>query len=221
MKLVRMIGRRIARPTLILALLAGGCSAINTGNNSGGASGKADTAACTLSQRLDCLLQEHVELASAATSALLGGRNDEFTAASNALDANSQDLAGAIGAIYGTDAQSAFLPLWKKQITILMNYTQSTLAKDEAAQKQATDDLIAYTKDFGAYVEQLTNGRLKKDAMTELMVTHVTGLKAIVDTQAAGNFAQAYTQERDAARYMSNIGNTLADAIVDQFPDKF
>jgi hypothetical protein len=217
MKLVRMIGQT----SLLVALLVGGCSAINTGNNSGGASGKADTAACDLRQKLDSLLEEHVDLVSAATGALVAGRNEEFTAASSALDTNSQDLAGAIGSVYGTDAQNQFSTVWNKQISILIDFARGTAAKDDVQQKQATDDLIAGTKDLGALIEQLTGGKLKKDAMTELAVTHVTGLKAIIEAQAAGNFAQAYTEQRNTARYSSVIGNELTDAIVSQFPDKY
>jgi hypothetical protein len=221
MRLVGSICRRVAPSLLVPALLIGGCSGINTGNNSGGASGHADTAACDLRQGLDCRLEEHVALAAATTDAILAGRNDEFTAAYNALEANSQDIAGAIGAIYGTDTQNSFATLWQKHVTYLVDYTQGLLAKDDLKQKQAVDNLISFTKDAGAFFEQITDGRLNKAGMTQLMVTHVTGLKAIVDAQAANNFAQAFTQQREAAQYMDNIGNTLSDAIVQQFPDKY
>ena len=49
--------------------------------------------------------------AAAATGAGLGGRNKEFQAAAEALDMNSQDIAKAIGSVYGEAAGEAFLPL--------------------------------------------------------------------------------------------------------------
>ena len=39
--------------------------------------------------------------------------------------------------------------------------------------------------------------------------------------QAAKDYATAYSKLRDATKHMDVIGNALADAIVDQFPDKF
>jgi hypothetical protein len=54
-----------------------------------------------------------------------------------------------------------------------------------------------------------------------LVKTHVLTLKDVVDAQAAGDQAKAYTALRAATRHMSMIGDPLAGAIVKQFPDKF
>ncbi|HTN96773.1 MAG TPA: hypothetical protein VL101_07335, partial [Nordella sp.] len=66
-------------------------------------------AAADLRLALNALLSEHVTLAAAATQAALRGRKSEFEAAAAALDMNSQDIAGAIGSVYGKDAGDAFL----------------------------------------------------------------------------------------------------------------
>jgi hypothetical protein len=205
--------------TLAAALALGGCAS-NTSSSSGTASGKADTAAATLRVTLDELLREHVVLASAATDAALGGRNDEFTAAANALDANSQELAAAVDSVY-PGSHDAFLALWRKHIGFFVDYTQGVAAQDDAKKNKAVDDLIGYTQDFGAFIESATGGRLKKDAVADLVKTHVVGLKGVVDAQYAKDWAGAYTKERDAEKHMDTIGNALADTIVDQFPDKF
>ena len=182
---------------------------------------KVDTGAATLRQTLDSLLQEHVVLASATTGAALGGRNDEFGAAAAALDANSVELSKAVGSVYGPDAEAAFLPLWRKHIGFFVDYTKATAANDSAAQTKSVNDLIGYTQDFGAFLDSATGGRLKKDAVADLVKTHVVGLKGVVDAQAAKDYTGAYTKERDAEKHMFVIGNALAGAIVDQFPDKF
>jgi hypothetical protein len=83
----------------------------------------ATTPAAELRTGLNALLQEHVILAAAATGAALGGRNAEFEAAAGALDANSVDIARAIGAVYGAGAEQAFLPLWRKHIGFVVDYT--------------------------------------------------------------------------------------------------
>ena len=62
---------------------------------------------------------------------------------------------------------------------------------------------------------------MKQAAVADLVKQHVVGLKGVVDAQAAKDWASAYKQERDCARFMDTIGNALADAITQQFPDKF
>jgi len=205
---------------LAAAVLAGGCNA-NSGNSSGTAIGKSDSAACGLRTGLDSLLREHVVLALAATDSALGGRNEEFSAAVASLDANSHELSDAIGQVYGPDAGKSFYELWNRHIGFFVDYTKAVAAKDETAQNKSVEDLIGYTNDFGAFIETATGGRLKKDAVAELVKTHVVGLKGAVDAQANKDFAGAYTKERDAEKHMDTIGNVLTDAIVDQFPDRF
>ncbi len=81
------------------------------------------TPAAGLRVGLNALLSEHVYLAAAATNAALAGRQPEFEAAAAALDANSVDVAKAIGSVYGPDAEKAFLPLWRKHIGMVVDYT--------------------------------------------------------------------------------------------------
>src|SRR5262245_48398023 len=110
------------------------------------------TNASDLRVALNSLLSEHVQLAASATNAALGGREDEFKAAADALDANSVELSKAIGAVYGPDAEAAFLPLWRKHIGFFVDYTTATAAKDTAKQDEAVANLVQYTQDFGAFL---------------------------------------------------------------------
>jgi hypothetical protein len=183
-------------------------------------SGAADSPAANLRVKLDTMLQEHTYLAARATGAALGGRNDEFQAAAAALDANSVDLAKAIGSIYGSSAEQAFLPLWRKHIGFFVDYTQAVAAKDQAKADKAVADLTQYTQDFGAFLNS-ANPNLPKDTVAGLVKTHVLTLKDVVDAQAAGDQAKTYTALRTAFAHMPMIGDPLAEAIVKQFPDKF
>ncbi len=169
---------------------------------------------------LDRLLSEHVVLAAAATGAALDGRTDEFQAAADALDANSVDVSKAIGSVYGADAEAAFLPLWRKHIGFVVDYTNAVAAKDMAKQDQAVADLVAYTEDFGAFLSS-ANPNLPKDTVAELVKTHVLTLKDVIDAQAAGDPVATYTKLREAFAHMGMIADPLAEAIVMQFPEKF
>jgi LPXTG-motif cell wall-anchored protein len=169
---------------------------------------------------LDSQLTEHTALAASATNAALGGRDAEFKAAAAALDANSVDLSKSIGLVYGADAETAFLPLWRSHIGFFVDYTQGVAAKDQAKQDKAVNDLVAYTQDFGAFLNG-ANPNLPKAAVADLVKMHVLTLKDVVDAQATGDQAKAYTNLRGAFGHMSMIANPLTDAIAVQFPERF
>lgn len=169
---------------------------------------------------LNVLLQEHVYLASAATGAALSGRQDEFKASAGALDANSVALSKAIGSVYGMDAETAFLALWRKHIGFVVDYTTGAATMDRAKQQQAVDALVGYTTDFGAFLSS-ANPNLTTAAVAGLVKDHVLTLKSVIDAQAMKDQVKAYAAMRSAAAHMSMIANPLADAIIKQFPARF
>jgi hypothetical protein len=176
--------------------------------------------AADLLTALNGTLREHVFLASAATGAALGGRDDEYNAAAAGLDGNSDDMTAIIEAVYGPQAGAAFRPLWKKHIGFLVDYTTALRNKQQAKADEAMDNLLQYTEDFGAFISG-ASPKLTKDAVAELIKTHVFTLKDVIDAQAARNYTKAYTTERTAADHMAMIANGLATTIVAQFPAQF
>ena len=169
---------------------------------------------------LNSLLKEHVYLAAATTGAALGGRQDEFKSAAGALDANSVALSQAIGSVYGSDAETAFLALWRKHIGFFVDYTTGVAKKDKKAQEKAVQDLIGYASDFAAFLSS-ANPNLPAPVVTDLVKSHVVGLKAAVDAQGQKDYATAYAKVREAAAHMQMIADPLAGAIAKQFPEKF
>jgi LPXTG-motif cell wall-anchored protein len=182
--------------------------------------GSSSSPASTLRATLNWALGEHVYLAASATGAALGGRDAEFKAAADALDMNSVDLSKAVGSVYGTDAENAFLPLWRSHIGFFVDYTQGAAANNQAKKDKAVADLTGYSQDFAAFISG-ANPNLSKDAVANLLNTHVGGLAGAVDAQAAGDAPRAFTELRASYMHMQMIGDALAAAIVQQFPDKF
>ena len=182
--------------------------------------GASDTPAAALRTTLNLALREHVYLAAATTNAALGGRDAEFKAAAGALDANSVAIAKAIGSVYGADAEKAFLPLWRKHIGMVVDYTVGKATKDQAKQDRAVGDLLGYTQDFGAFLSG-ANPNLPKAVVADLVKHHVVTLKDVIDAQAAKDQARAFMAERTGAGHMQMIADPLAEAIVKQFPDRF
>jgi hypothetical protein len=207
----------------LTTLLTTGCSSSMAGSPHAGMASPATTSngkAAALRAGLNTLFQEHVYLASAATGAALGGRDAEFKAAAGALDDNSVAIAKAIGSVYGADAEKAFLPLWRRHIGFVVDYTVGVATKDTAKQNMAVSELVAYTNDFGAFLSS-ANPNLPKSVVADLVKHHVVTLKSVIDAQAAGDAAKAYRAVRAAAGHMQMIADPLADAIVKQFPEKF
>jgi hypothetical protein len=182
--------------------------------------GATDTPAASLRTALTLALREHVYLASAATNAALGGRAAEFKAAAGALDANSIAISKAIGSVYGPDAENAFLPLWRKHIGMVVDYTVGAATNDRAKQDRAVNELIGYTQDFGAFLAA-ANPNLPKSVVADLVKHHVVTLKDVIDAQATKDQSRAFTALRTGAGHMQMIADPLAEAIVTQFPDKF
>jgi hypothetical protein len=183
-------------------------------------SGNPNSPAAKLLTRLTSGLAEHVFLATAATNATLGGRQDEYAAAAAALNDNSNALTAAIASVYGAKAGTAFDPLWKQHITFLVDYTTGAAAKDRTKQDKAMADLLSYAQAFGAFLNQASPA-LTPDSVTALIKTHVFTLKEAIDAQAAGNQVKAYERTRTAAAHMSMIATALTAAIVKQFPQNF
>lgn len=209
---------RWVKPVIAVVVVA--LSATACGNE--GTTAAADsTATSDLRTTLFKLLGEHVNLAAAATGQALAGNMPAFEGAAKALEGNSNDIAAAIGSVYGDETQQAFDPLWKKHIGFFVDYTTGKAAGDQAKQDKAVADLTAYASEFGAVIESVTEKRLGKTAVSELVTAHILGLKDVVDAFAAKDFAKAYPDLRTAYAHMQMIGDALAGAIADQFPDKF
>jgi hypothetical protein len=174
---------------------------------------------------LHALLREHVWLAASATSGALGGRDDQFAAAAEALNgptgSNTADLVDAVRGIYGDDVGTAFDGLWRSEdhIPAFVAYTQAAAADDQAGKDAAVERLTAYAAVFGETMNSV-NPNLPADAVEQGIVAHATTLIAVIDAQAAGDPA-AVPLLRDAVHHMSGTAATLAAAIAQQFPDQF
>ena len=182
--------------------------------------GSTMSAAAGLRSTLTMAFQEHTYLAARATGAALGARDPEFKAAAAALDANGVDISKAIGSVYGQGAQDAFLPLWRRHIGFVVDYTVGVATKDKAKQDKAVQDLVGYSQDFGAFLAS-ANPNLPKDVVAGLVKDHILTLKPVIDAQAAGDQPKVYTMLRSATGHMRMIADPLAEAIVKQFPQKF
>ncbi|MDQ3123100.1 MAG: hypothetical protein M3Q14_00210 [bacterium] len=213
---------------VLAALVFGGLGGYALGNSMGDDSDNkavtssqptTDTKAADLRAMLTGLQQEHVALASAATRAGFDGARN-FPAAAASLDNNTNDLAAAVGSVYGADAQKQFDDIWTSHIGFFVDYTTGAKAGDKAKMDKAVKDLGGYVDAISTFFSG-ANPNLPKEAVAQLINEHVMLLKGTVDKYGAGDLAGSYEQERQTREQIDGIAATISGAIVKQSPDKF
>jgi uncharacterized protein CbrC (UPF0167 family) len=176
--------------------------------------------AADLRATLNHLLTEHAALATMAMQNGIDGSED-FDASVNALNENTEALSAAVASVYGEEAGNQFKEMWSNHIGFFVDYVEATGAKDEAAKKEALQNLDNYRADFSKFLETATDGRLKSDALAEGLQMHVDQLVGAFDSYAAGDYEKSFEDIRMAYEHMLNPAKGLSSAIVDQYPDKF
>jgi hypothetical protein len=182
--------------------------------------GSTDSKAVDLRVALNELLQEHLYLATFATGAALGGRNDEFAAAGSALNDNGTDVGAAIRGLYGAAAETEFNRIWSAHNGFFVDYTTGVATDDTAKQDKAVKDLTeTYVPDFAAFLNMATD--VPTATLATLTTDHVLTTKAVVDAQAGSDLSATANADRLAGQHMQGLGDPLSAAIVAKLPEKF
>ncbi len=182
--------------------------------------GMVDTPAAGLRSALTQLLSEHALLLIKTIDAATHSRTIEYEAAFAALDANSIDLSKAVGSVYGDDAGTAFLGLWRKHIGFFVDYALALIDNNDVAKEKAANELTGYAQDFAAFLNS-ANPDLPADVVAGSVTEHAKTTLAAIDATVMDDPAAYYAALRTAYSHMSMIANGLSDAIIAQFPDIF
>jgi hypothetical protein len=176
-----------------------------------------DAPATQLRVAIDRVLAEHAFLIiQTMRTGLTPG--PEFTAAGDALDEDTNELVTAIENVYGPAAAAAVGEQWRNHIAYIVDYARALAAGDTAAAQLADSQLQQYVTAFSALLAGAAH--LPEDAVRGLINEHIEQLQQIASFQAA-NFGQAYPGIRATYDHMFMIGDGLAAAISDEFPDRF
>ena len=226
---------------IVLAIAAAACSSTSSSTTTGPAASSSTMPTATgsmdhpmepmainegasgLQQTLTDLLGSHVYLASIAISTGLSAGLDspEFAAAAGTLDQNSQDLAAAVGSVYGDDANKQFLALWRKHIGFFVDYTQGKATGDDQMATKALKALDGYRADFAAFIESATDGELPADATAAALQMHVNSLVDAIDAAVASKADVFDAIYAAATPHMKDTATALAGAIAAQMPEQF
>ena len=177
------------------------------------------TKAADLRVTLNQLMRRHVTLSSVALKDIATSA-PETDAAVASLDKNSVELSKAVGSVYGKDPQDSFLSLWRNHIGFFVDYTKAKVAGDQKKMDQAKADITGYTEEASSFFAN-ANPNIDKAAMKKGLAVHGKQVFAIVDAYAAKDYTKAFDLEEDAYNHIGVAADTLAQAIVTQYPNKF
>ena len=225
---LRHVQIKAGTAVLAVALAASACS--SSGNAAGGggstppgtnhsmgssSNSAADSAAAGLRAALDELFHEHVNLtAFTVQTAVISGIASKNTAeALKALDGNTVALGKAIGSIYGADAQTAFLKMWRAHIGFFVNYTKGLATHDSALVKRSQHQLAGYKQDFANFLGTATG--LPASAVSSDLQGHITTLEAAIKAIVTKD-PSAADKLQMAAMHMDGTAAALASSIAKQ-----
>jgi hypothetical protein len=173
----------------------------------------------TLRVTLDRLLGEHLVLAAETMRAGLA-RTVDFDAARQALAGNSSDLQAAIATYYGAEAGQQFGQVWREHVDAYVAFIQAVAADDAAARTASLDRLHAYHDQIAAFLSS-ANPYLDAADVAALIRRHVQALISQVESAEAGDHERTIATIRGAYAQTFEVGDALAMAIAQQFPDRF
>lgn len=217
----------LAGAALAAALLLSGCtagaasesmskSAEKPSSSSAAVTDTVNSDGAGLRAGLTALFGDHVYLAGGAINAALAAGGDlteaKTAGAVAALDANSVEIAAAVGSVY-PEAEEPFLESWREHIGFFVDYTLGEATGDQAMSDKAVADLTAYAASFGELLNSVVP-TIPADAVEEALTMHATSLIAAIDANIAGD-PEYYTLLKTAAGHMPSTAAAIAGGIAE------
>jgi len=227
--LSRPLAAKTAAALLVVGLGAAACGGSSSGGNSpqaqptssmsdmqssspASATDATATQAAALRSGLDQLFREHVNLTGfvVQTAVISGVKSPQTAAALKALDANTVAIGDAIGSVYGADAKTAFLKMWRAHIGFFVDYTVGLATKDNAKVTKAQAQLAGYKRDFAAFLGGAT--KIPPAAIATELQGHIQTLEAAIQAILTKN-KDAGAKLQMAAMHMDGTAAALAGGI--------
>jgi hypothetical protein len=143
----------------------------------------------------------------------------ERDAVKKEVDANTKQIANTIIPFYGEAASQRFLSLLDIHIEVLREYSEATVAGDPSWQGAALVRLAANAGDFGAFFSSI-NPHLSESTVRGLIAAHGAHHVLQINQYKKKDYAHLDETWKMMREHVYVIADTLADALVKQFPGK-
>jgi hypothetical protein len=162
--------------------------------------------------RFEQLLGQHALLAVRLARSEVAKTPDLQQVVQGSLAANTDALHQVVGATFDGAEADRFQQLWKGYTDDLAAYADGAASGDSAGVQEARTALLDSCKDWGAWLDEASGGRVQAAEATKTAQARVTELMDQVDAYATKDYQQAYKLERDAYQRTYGAGTTLAKA---------
>jgi hypothetical protein len=162
---------------------------------------------------------DHAFWARTAVVAAKFGNMQAFNQAAQQLDANAQQLAGAMDQFY-PGAGTKVLALLRDHIRYVVEYAVGALTGNSTQQSDAVQKMTQNAEQIASFLSQ-ANPNWPKDAVSAALTGHVGLHKAQIDAIASSDWSRDSTVWSQMVDNVLAIADTLASGIVAQFPNRF
>jgi hypothetical protein len=170
--------------------MAGSAAVLTTGiDKAAKIPGNPNDAASTLRANLTRMFTDHVYRAGIAVftayTAEGGLDSPAFKASAAALDANSVEIAKAVGSVAGAKNERIFLEQWRSHIGDFVNYAKGQATGDQDLVTKSLNNLDGYRTAAGTFFDKITGGALPADAIAADLKGHIETLAGAIDSLKA------------------------------------
>jgi len=158
-------------------------------------------------------LSEHVALVIAAMRAASGSNTKDFQGLGQALNHNTEALAGDIGTLFGAPAGEQFQSLWADHVEGLMTVTSAAAKGDTAQQEKGQKALRAFEPALATFLNGATQSRIGAEALARAIAMHDQMLLEEVQAFQAKDYVKAHDLGYSAYDEMFDLAGQLSHAI--------
>lgn len=137
------------------------------------------------------------------------------------LVANTDDVVGAVGLVYGPVGADAFHQQWAQHTQFLVDYADAARRGDERAADEARARLASYADDSGSLLSTALGGALDADAAEQLLAAHVSNMIRQVDAFVAGDTAESVRISVEDNAHLVEVAAALVAGFSAQQPGAF
>ena len=162
--------------------------------------------------RFEQLLGQHALLAMRLARSEVDRTPDLQQVVQSSQAANTDALHQAVGVTFDGAQADRFQQLWKGYTDDLAAYAAGTATGNSAGTQEARTALLESCRDWGAWLDSASGGRVQAAEATRSAQARVTELMDQADAYAAKDYRRAYKLERDSYERTYEAGTTLAKA---------
>jgi hypothetical protein len=153
------------------------------------------------------------------TSATTAGAEDQKQVLARLLK-NQEDIGNAIKPVYGEEAGNKLTALLKEHIVIAGDIVNAAKEGNKAKLDQLNKEWYRNADDIAAFLSA-ANPNLKIGAVKELLYMHLKMVADDLTASLAKDWDARIVSIDDGVTHIILMADTISDAVVKQFPEKF